>query len=599
MVHRVASSFNPTGPGDILFTEPLKVDQRKRRRVADDLGEENSPSTEARKQNVSPILPDVLEPAISTPIPSASTPSDHFSSAGPSKPRAGHSDSDSIHDISFAIASDSARVESLLARRSDSFPMLPSINLAASTHRGASAAISSKAPSRKGKGKTKPPLRLGDFLPLFPLPPSSIPTSSPHTPSPSYLRRPSATPVGPKRGHHWADISDSEEDAKPSRPSQRNSSPPEIVMADTTPTPSIARYSSIDSDPEELEIPEVLPFNVDDFEPDVVIPTVGTWRPSQGDSANWKERGMVVKQRLSWTRIAELQPTLGLQIAYHGSEEPGVEARITKMLDVFHNTLHAPNASIFSSYSATGFHGMNLEPYWYLVTNLSILIIIELVRIGWMNLTTITLNFAFWSDPNPHLCASFRLIHRFGAQTKDEYEHLIRREILESDLYEITFEVLSRDIERGGMWSGSRKADAIGEMLDSIDVDVVPFRVGTNATEPIAVIYMKPPTADRRDWLRFSSKMKCHGFGSDLTGHPEPFAGRIWCGYCHSLGHTPATCSVRQTLGWHDIPLQQVPNQLPPPYNAGRGGRGNGGNGGRGTGRGRGVGRGRGGGGNH
>ncbi|KAH9830719.1 uncharacterized protein C8Q71DRAFT_862175 [Rhodofomes roseus] len=596
---------------------------RKRRRTEEDLGNEDSPSVETRTQNAPVRLPtsETSQPptASSEPAASSSRVPHPVQSNEPSSSRPHNSVVDSSLDIGFAIVPDSDVVESLLAIPDHSSPHTP-LHVPASGRRHSGRAARASIDTSDDDDQSD----IGDLLPLFPLPPSSIPTSSPRTPAPHRHQR-QATPIAPARGHRWSVVSTSSIDDDGSwRSSQRTPSIQEVEMADATrpdtPIPTSSSHSrrrirrrllrrerrehraasvastsqtSADDGPDEPPIT----FDVDALDPDYVAPLSRSWRRVQGDSASWRGRGMAAAQRESWNELDDTESVLAVQIPFHGTEEPGVSMRIELMLEVFRRVLLIPGAFILPGYSVAGFHGMNTEPFWYLARGIPLPTIVALVGLGWLNSTPITLNFDFWRDSNPHLCGMFRFIYRFGAQTKAEYENLVRRALLESDLFDTTYDVLTRDISRGGMWRGSTRIDALNAILDSIDVDIIHCRVSANTTEPVAVIYVMPPTSDRRDWLRFSSQLKRHHFGSNIAGHPEPFTSRVWCGYCHSLGHIAGACSVRRTIGWHEPPLQTQQQAQPPQNNGANGaiGRGRGRGNGRGNGRGRGGnGRGRG-----
>ncbi|TFY51745.1 hypothetical protein EVJ58_g10403 [Rhodofomes roseus] len=422
---------------------------------------------------------------------------------------------------------DSDVVESLLAIPDYSSPHTP-LHVPASGRRHSGRAARASIDTSDDDDQSD----IGDLLPLFPLPPSSIPTSSPRTPAPHRHQR-QATPIAPARGHRWSVVSTSSIDDDGSwRSSQRTPSIQEVEMADATrpdtPIPTSSSHSrrrirrrllrrerrehraasvastsqtSADDGPDEPPIT----FDVDALDPDYVAPLSRSWRRVQGDSASWRGRGMAAAQRESWNELDDTESVLAVQIPFHGTEEPGVSMRIELMLEVFRRVLLIPGAFILPGYSVAGFHGMNTEPFWYLARGIPLPTIVALVGLGWLNSTPITLNFDFWRDSNPHLCGMFRFIYRFGAQTKAEYENLVRRALLESDLFDTTYDVLTRDISRGGMWRGSTRIDALNAILDSIDVDIIHCRVSANTTEPVAVIYVMPPTSDRRDWLRFSS----------------------------------------------------------------------------------------------
>ncbi|KAH9831462.1 uncharacterized protein C8Q71DRAFT_726939 [Rhodofomes roseus] len=397
----------------------------------------------------------------------------------------------------------------------------------------------------------------GETFP-FPIPPSSSPLNAlPQTPPPHQRGRSSrsqhtgATQAAPVKGNLWAYDSD-DALASPAPRSHKSSRLSDILMPDASPArptssqsrrrrpkkranrrrlSNLARKargasSSASASPTSSD-DERIPFDAENLDPDVTVPPRSLWRKPQGDRPDWKARGMATTQKEAWDEIDETQAVVAIQIPNHGTEEPGLDERIAAMTNAFVRDLRIPNVAFIPAYSLEGFHGPNKEPHWYLARGMSLLICIALVRMGWLNSSTVTLNFDFWRDTNPLLCGMWRLIHRFGAQSKDEYLKLVRRELLSSELYCVMMHVIAKDVARGGFWEGFSPDEALNMILNSVDVDIIPARTVGNAVEPVAVLHVTPPTADRKDWLRFCDMLRKHGFGSSETGHPVAFTGRL------------------------------------------------------------------------
>ncbi|TFY64065.1 hypothetical protein EVJ58_g2866 [Rhodofomes roseus] len=589
---------------------------RKRRRAENNVGNDGEASVAVRHQDADSVLQTAIPSESSSNAPSSSGQSrgNNLTSTSTSPLAAGPSN---VLDSNDAMTSE-LEAERLLGSRSggslSSLPDTPSRTAgpSRSAYTGSFKRMSVSSPADPHLGFTTLPA-------LFPLPSSSILSDSPQTPT--CPRRSNARDTSPVDSpvQQWDESSDDEPIHSPT-PQNSPLSPPEVAMevSPEPPTPipspnhhhrnrhrhrSHGRCSAAASSSTRLPTPSpspslepAIPFDVESLDPDVAVPPTNSWCRVQGDSHLHKSRGMAPDQRVAWDRLDNSEPVIIIQIPLHGTEELGASIRITILFNVFVQILHLLGASFLPGYSDAGFHGMNKEPYWYLVHGLPINVCIELVRMGWLSSSPATINFDFWRDHNPHLCAVFRLIHRFGAQTKAEYEEVIRREFIDSSLYNSLYDTVSRDINRGGMWEGLSHLVAIEEILASVDVGVIHCRVAPDIIEPVAIIYLTPPTADEHDWTRFWNSIKDHTFGSSATSNPVHFEGRIWCGYCHSLGHTVTSCSIRTTFAWHDNPLPSQPMPIQPAQNAAN-------NRGRGRGNGRGMGRGgrggRGRGGNH
>ncbi|KAH9841867.1 uncharacterized protein C8Q71DRAFT_720937 [Rhodofomes roseus] len=427
----------------VLEDQPMETDEsgsasRKRRRVEEDLGNEDSPSIQTRKQNV---RAQTSTPAAS-PLPASNSgPSEpslrtnnHAHTNEPSTSQSRDSNADSTSDLNFTVIPDSDVVEALLAPPSNESPQTPRRDSTSGRRHSGLRMRASIDTSDDDDDLSY----LGDILLLFPLPPSSLPSSTPRTPVSRRTQRP-ATPFAPPRGHHWSEVGNNSINGDgPTRLSLQTPSIPEVEMDDATrlpdtpvptssshtrrrirrlllrrerrehrsaPAPSPSPSLSSD-DPDDAQAP----FDVDALDPDFIVPPSGSWRQVQGDSTVWRGRGMAAGQRESWNALDAAEAVLAVQIPLHGTEEPGVSTRIEIMLDVFRRTLLIPGTFILPAYSIAGFHGMNTEPFWYLARGIPLSKIMALVNIGWLNSSPVTLHFDFWRDTNPHLCASGKTV---------------------------------------------------------------------------------------------------------------------------------------------------------------------------------------------
>ncbi|TFY59016.1 hypothetical protein EVJ58_g6046 [Rhodofomes roseus] len=432
----------------LLDTKESNSEPRKCRRTEDDLGNKDSPVVITRKQNA-PAHQTLLDASVLSQGPSAlsSSPNCQDSANNLMTSCAHNLETDSTLDIGVLVP-DSDIVESLLLHPSLSPRPLRRVANAARRHNARHARISVETSDDDELSD------IAEMLPLFPLPPLSIPSGaalsgSPRTPTPHTNRRP-ATPALLARGHRWSVMSnDDSADGDDSPRPQSTPSLPEVKMMDAThpdtPWPQLSSHcrrhlrrslhcharhsaSSASSSQSSDNIPEEPPvtFDIDVLDPDIIIPLTGSWRRVQGDNDAWKGRGMAAAQRKSWTALDRRKPVLAVQIPLHGSEEPGVSIRIEAMLDVFRRVLLIPHVFILPGYSAAGFHSMNTEPFWYLARGIPLPTIATLVHTGWLNSSMITLHFDFWCNTNLHLCTMFKLIYRFGAQSKAKYKELVR-----------------------------------------------------------------------------------------------------------------------------------------------------------------------------
>ncbi|KAH9830776.1 uncharacterized protein C8Q71DRAFT_862092 [Rhodofomes roseus] len=337
--------------------------------------------------------------------------------------------------------------------------------------------------------------------------------------------------------------------------------------------------------------PEPTPYDIIRADPDIIITPEGSMKKVQGDCIDWKKTGMDPGQAKAWNDYGRKRPLIVAQFAEHGTGEAGVDervsflhnltARLSSNDDVLVTPAHGPLEARTQRVGV--FSPANREPVWYSIEGLSEEWCIAFVRAAWLHTAGHTLNFALWGNSIPSLCAAFRYTFRFRAKSKEQYIAIVRRALLSDAVKKVVLEVLLRDIERGGRWKRSLRDDAFGEVLDSVDVQVISCRVSEHTSEPVAFIYITPPTADWNDWTRFRDAIQNYGFGSPAAGHPIAFKGRVYCTFCHSLGHPCGHCPAKK---FFFPPETTQPQHQQPSTSTGRGG--NRGGRGRGAGRGRG-----------
>ncbi|TFY53249.1 hypothetical protein EVJ58_g9555 [Rhodofomes roseus] len=388
---------------------------------------------------------------------------------------------------------------------------------------------------------------------------------------------------------------------------QRASSDEEMLPASDTPTrsPSTSRGETSNRHPtrgrgrysvyaignppvQRTPSPELTPYDLLLANPDLIIAPPGLLKKTQGDRADWKKKDMDVKQAKAWNDLGRSRPLIVVQFGEHSAEEAGTNERVADLLlllstisedcDVLINPAHGPVEKRLGVDVKD--IPLNKEPYWFAIENLPEEWCLALARAAWLRYKNHALNFALWRNDLPTLCASFRSVFRFKARSREQYVAIVRRELLNSELRDVLLDVLLRDIDGGGKWRRALQDDAVGAILDSVDVEVYNCRITAHTSEDIAFIHITSPTADWQDWTRFRDAVQKHGFGSSAAGHPIPFLGRVFCGFCHSLGHPTGACPARAFF----FPRQQAsqsaqPQRTAPPARGGhrgRGGRGNG-----------------------
>ncbi|KAH9838224.1 uncharacterized protein C8Q71DRAFT_856189 [Rhodofomes roseus] len=343
--------------------------------------------------------------------------------------------------------------------------------------------------------------------------------------------------------------------------------------------------------------PELTPYDLILADPDITVPPEGLLKKTQGDRVDWKKKGLSTNQVKAWNDLGKDTPFIVVQFGEHGAEQAGMNeravflyallTRLSERTDIRVNPGHGPLEE--REYDDNKDAPPNVEPFWIGIENLPEDWCLALARAAWLRAGNYILNFVLWRNDLPTLCAAFRSVFRFRALSREEYVAIVRRELLSSELREITLDILARDIGKGGKWRRAMQDDAFGTILDSVDVEVHNCRITQHTSEDVAFIHITSPTADWQDWLIFRNTIQAHGFGSLAAGHPIPFKNRTFCGFCHLLGHPIGRCPVRGFF----FPQKTQPQKQSAvqPSSSGRGGH----QGGRGRGNGRGNGRGRGG----
>ncbi|KAH9831842.1 uncharacterized protein C8Q71DRAFT_861513 [Rhodofomes roseus] len=408
----------------------------------------------------------------------------------------------------------------------------------------------------------------------FPLRQPTSSSHDPRTPTQSRGQRArTATPAAPSRPSTRASRKRPEERSPTPQPSRfdhetsdEEMTPRSTVARDSSPeshypTPphhkrgrgrySVARATRRRSQPTPARTPSPDPYDIIMQDPDIVVPPAGSFRRVQGDRVDWKKRNMDMEQIEAWKEICMDRPTVAVQVGELGTEAPGVNERIDDIGSILFRLSQTPGILVTPAHPPKPIQAQalpitrnappkptNKDPVWYLVDGLSEKWCAALIRAAWLSTVKLSLNFEAWTHEIPNLCAAFRLIYRFRANNKDEYDVIVRRELLDSDLNKVVVDILLKDIARGGRWRRYTRDDAFGEILDSVDVDIVHCNVTPHLSEPVAFLHISSPTSDWQDWLVFCDAIRKHGFGSTATGHPVLFTNRVYCGYCHSLGHT-------------------------------------------------------------
>ncbi|KAH9833138.1 uncharacterized protein C8Q71DRAFT_725814 [Rhodofomes roseus] len=320
--------------------------------------------------------------------------------------------------------------------------------------------------------------------------------------------------------------------------------------------------------------PPLTPYNIILADPDIMVPPEGLLKKTQGDRVNWEKKGLAPKQVKVWNNLGRDNPFIVVQFGELRAEHAGMNERavflyslltcLSERTDIRVNPGHSPLEE--KEYNNNKDAPPNVEPFWIGIKNLPKEWCLVLARAAWLHAGNHILNFVLWRNDLPTLCAAFRSVFRFRALLKED-----------SELQEITVNILLRDIGKGGRRRAVQD-DAFGAILDSVDVEVHNCRITPHTSEDVAFIHITSPTADWQDWVLFRNAIQAHGFGSLTAGHRVAFKTRVFCGFCHSIGHPIGRCPVKGFFLPQKMQLQKQPTAQPLSSGRGehQGGRGHG-----------------------
>ena len=163
-------------------------------------------------------------------------------------------------------------------------------------------------------------------------------------------------------------------------------------------------------------------------------------------------------------------------------------------------------------------------------------------------------------DP-PTLLTIYRDIHAFGVDTDETLAEEQLTEIFANaflELAEAIFQLIEADIANEGRWKGYTAEQAFWIVIGSVRVTLGKKKLRGDETDPIALVYCEPPTADAGGWYAFRSLVESYPFGSTYTGHPYPSSERMWCGMCHTIDHTTKDCYLPTVPHWHGPNLDKL-----------------------------------------
>lgn len=277
------------------------------------------------------------------------------------------------------------------------------------------------------------------------------------------------------------------------------------------------------------------------------------WRDIAQRNFTSRNEGQCPRQAAAWA--ADPRNAILLHLPGHGAQDPGTEDRIAHAQGVFRDRLgvNLDNVDFIPAIpAAAGSRGSNTAPYYIAVFGLPEDVIDHIVAEGWVSTPEGTFRAEPMHAPPPRFQGVFMHPRRFGSVTEAGIEARIRRTIQDGGRNEEEVRTyIANDIADDGRWSHVDEDTVFNHLVRSIHVHVIPYQVRGGASEPLALVYIESPTADSNEWEAFRAFIMNLVYGDDLTGHPTPFTGTMWCSICHSHDHPTGLCDLPAVPGWN------------------------------------------------
>ncbi|EPS95518.1 hypothetical protein FOMPIDRAFT_1019373 [Fomitopsis schrenkii] len=242
-----------------------------------------------------------------------------------------------------------------------------------------------------------------------------------------------------------------------------------------------------------------------------------------------------------------------VHFAAHGAQDMGTNDRIEAAQGIFIAEFQVDTNGIHiipSLPRAVGPLRANQSPTYFAVIGMDATAAIRIAGYGWISTSRVTMRLEFLRDAPPNYLGAFLHVRRFGSMHNDDIAARVRNIIREDAIVagEIRA-IIERDIAAGGRWRQYPVEIVFDHVLSSLTVNIIPLRTRGAEAEPLARIYIEPPTANASDWLTFRAMIMGLRLGDVLTGHPVPFAGTLWCALCHSHDHPTTNCTLPSVPG--------------------------------------------------
>ncbi|EPT02709.1 hypothetical protein FOMPIDRAFT_1047447 [Fomitopsis schrenkii] len=277
------------------------------------------------------------------------------------------------------------------------------------------------------------------------------------------------------------------------------------------------------------------------------------WRDIAHSSFTSRNEGQCPRQAAAWEN--DPHDIALLRFPGHGAQDPGTEDQIAEAQLVLRNNwgVEVSLLDFIPAIPATpGELALNEGPYDIAVIGLTSDLIDMLDAEGWISAPSVTFRIEHLRALPPRFQGAFRHPRHFGNVSPEGIAARIRATLRDGGANEATIRhIISNDIADEGRWSHLDEDTVFEYIVSSVRARVIPYQVRGGASEPLVLIYIESPTADEEEWETFRTFVMSRTYGDDLTGHPTPFTGRLWCALCHSHDHPTGLCDLPTVAGWN------------------------------------------------
>ena len=272
----------------------------------------------------------------------------------------------------------------------------------------------------------------------------------------------------------------------------------------------------------------------------------GGWPEIQGDRPGWQYANMPGKMESSWR--SRTFPHCLVATAGEGACDKGEAKRHTAQEDAILKVFGV-KARVIQAHAATPTTRRNGDPTCNM---LQVAYPADIQRILNEKCVSVqggpTLFFFPAKPPPPTFMINVVRPEAFGANERD-LNPVVRERMSRTTFRRRLIHIFQREMAKKNKTTptAEERADAA---IASVDIKLV-TRTWHGEEIPLASIYCSVPSDEDETWFAVRDTFREARLGTDITGHPTPYADPMKCGTCHGVDHDTAMCKYPQLPDWN------------------------------------------------